>query len=126
MHFRLVEQILFLNSLTLVVGTRKTLYSPTQKLKIRGTSCFLGGALLVYFAWPLFVTIVRMFTFLDLLGHAARPIALILGTTANFGVCSEAIPFVLVLFQWLSSVGRFLTLPYARAVAIASTAYFSI
>lgn len=121
-----VKQILFLHGPKFVVGMRKALYFPTRKLKIGGTWCFLGGALLVYFAWPLFMTIVQTLTFLDLFGYVAKYIVLILGTIANFGVCSGAIPLASVFLRGLPFIGKFLTLPYARAVAVALAAYFSI
>jgi hypothetical protein len=71
------KQILFLHGLKLV-GMRKSLYFPTRKLKIGGASCFFGDVLLVYFAWSLFATFVRMLTFLDLFGYVAKSMVLIL------------------------------------------------
>jgi hypothetical protein len=72
------------------------------------------------------MTIVQILTFWDLFGYVARSIALILRTIINFGVCGEVIPLAPALLRGLSFIGRFLTPPYARAVAVALTTYFSI
>ena len=61
-------QILFLSGITLIIGPQKTFYFFARKQKIRGTVCFLGGILLVFFKWPFIGMIVETFGFLNLFG----------------------------------------------------------
>jgi hypothetical protein len=154
----LVEQILFLHGLTLAFDIGKMLYSLARTLKvgkIGGTLCVLAGALSVYFARPLYVTIVRALAFLDLFRCASKSVVLILGIITNFGAYSEIAPLALIVLRELPFIGgflffaffllfflcsrvtgcvggftqlcieRFLTFPYVRDVAAALTAFFS-
>jgi len=61
-------QILFVSGLTLIIGPQKTFYFFARKQKIRGTVCFLGGILLVFFKWPFVGMIIETFGFLNLFG----------------------------------------------------------
>jgi len=61
-------QILFVSGLTLIIGPQKTFYFFARKQKIRGTACFLGGILLVFFKWPFVGMIIETFGFLNLFG----------------------------------------------------------
>ena len=61
-------QILFLGGLFLIIGPQKTFYFFARKNKLRGTACFLGGILLVFFKWPAIGVMVEMFGFLNLFG----------------------------------------------------------
>ena len=61
-------QILFLSGLTLIIGPHKTFYFFARKQKLRGTVCFFGGVLLVFFKWPFIGVIVETFGFLNLFG----------------------------------------------------------
>ena len=61
-------QILFLSGLTLIIGPHKTFYFFARKQKLRGTVCFIGGILLVFFKWPFVGVIVETFGFLNLFG----------------------------------------------------------
>lgn len=63
-----VSQILFVSGLTLIIGPRKTFYFFARKEKLRGTICFIGGILMVFFKWPFFGMIVETFGFLNLFG----------------------------------------------------------
>ncbi|KAF9653940.1 Got1-domain-containing protein [Thelephora ganbajun] len=89
--------ILFLCGLTLIIGTQKTFYFFARKQKIRGTSCFLGGILLVFLKWPFIGFIVEIFGFLNLFG--------------------DFFPVILTFLRQLPFIGTFLTLPYVRDVA---------
>lgn len=62
------HQILFVSGLTLIIGPQKTFYFFARKQKLRGTACFLGGILLVFFKWPFIGVIVEFFGFLNLFG----------------------------------------------------------
>lgn len=64
------NQILFISGLTLIIGPQKTFYFFARKQKIRGTACFLGGILLVFFKWPFVGMVVETFGFLNLFGYA--------------------------------------------------------
>ena len=69
-------QILFLSGLTLIIGPHKTFYFFARKQKLRGTICFFGGILLVFFKWPFVGIIVETFGFLNLFGYVYPPVAL--------------------------------------------------
>ena len=69
--YSLVVQLLFLSGLTLIIGPQKTFYFFARKQKLRGTVCFIGGILLVFFKWPFVGVIVETFGFLNLFGYVA-------------------------------------------------------
>jgi len=89
--------ILFLCGLTLIIGWQKTFYFFARKQKIRGTFCFIGGILLVFFKWPFIGFIVEIFGFLNLFG--------------------DFFPVILTFLRQLPFVGTLLTMPYIRDVA---------
>ena len=62
-------QLLFLSGLTLIIGPQKTFYFFARKQKLRGTVCFIGGILLVFFKWPFVGVLVETFGFLNLFGY---------------------------------------------------------
>ena len=68
MSMWLIWQILFISGLTLIIGPTKTFYFFARKNKLRGSICFLGGVLLVFFKWPFVGMIVETFGFLNLFG----------------------------------------------------------
>jgi hypothetical protein len=68
MSMWLIRQILFISGLTLIIGPTKTFYFFARKNKLRGSICFLGGVLLVFFKWPFVGMIVETFGFLNLFG----------------------------------------------------------
>ncbi|KLO16925.1 Got1-domain-containing protein [Schizopora paradoxa] len=89
--------ILFLSGITLIIGPQKTFYFFARKQKLRGTVCFLGGILLVFFKWPFFGVIVETFGFLNLFG--------------------DFFPVILTFLRQLPVIGHVLSLPYIRTVA---------
>ncbi|KIM50156.1 hypothetical protein SCLCIDRAFT_146208, partial [Scleroderma citrinum Foug A] len=64
--------------------------------KLRGTLCFLGGILLVFFKYPFIGMVVETFGFLNLFG--------------------DFFPVVLTFLRQLPFVGTLLSLPYIRPV----------
>ncbi|KAG9316694.1 Got1/Sft2-like family-domain-containing protein [Chiua virens] len=93
--------MLFLSGLTLIIGPQKTFYFFARKQKLRGTICFLGGVLLVFFKYPFIGMIVETFGFLNLFG--------------------DFFPVVLTFLRQLPFVGTFLSLPYIRPVSRGSS-----
>ena len=61
-------QLLFLSGISLVIGVQKTIRFFFQKRKIKGTSCFLGGILLVTLGWAFIGMCVEIFGFINLFG----------------------------------------------------------
>jgi len=84
--------ILFLSGLTLIIGPQKTFYFFARKQKIRGTICFFGGILLVFFKWPFIGVLVETFGFLNLFG--------------------DFFPVIVTFLRQLPFVGTILSLPY--------------
>jgi hypothetical protein len=60
--------ILFIAGLTLIIGPQKTFYFFARKNKMRGTACFFGGILLVFFKRPFIGMLIETFGFLNLFG----------------------------------------------------------
>jgi len=89
--------ILFLSGITLIISPQKTFYFFARKQKLRGTLCFFGGILLVFFKWPFFGVIVETFGLLNLFG--------------------DFFPTILMFLRQLPVIGRVLSLPYIRSVA---------
>ena len=56
-------QILFIAGLALVIGLERTFRFFFQKHKLKGSSCFLGGVLVVLFGWPLIGMIIEIYGF---------------------------------------------------------------
>ncbi|KIY65835.1 Got1-domain-containing protein [Cylindrobasidium torrendii FP15055 ss-10] len=88
--------VLFISGLTLIIGPTKTFYFFARKQKIRGTLCFFGGILLVFFKWPFFGMILEAFGFLNLFG--------------------DFFPVVITFMRQVPFVGTALSLPYIRDV----------
>jgi len=86
--------ILFLGGLFLIIGPQKTFYFFARKNKLRGTVCFLGGILLVFFKWPAIGVLVEMFGFLNLFG--------------------DFFPVIITFLRQLPFIGQFLNLPFIR------------
>ncbi|KAF6760066.1 hypothetical protein DFP72DRAFT_988329 [Ephemerocybe angulata] len=53
--------ILFVSGLALIIGPQKTVSFFARKQKIRGSLCFFGGILLIFFKWPDFFPVVVTF-----------------------------------------------------------------
>ncbi|KAH0827943.1 Got1-domain-containing protein [Lanmaoa asiatica] len=88
--------MLFLSGLTLIIGPQKTFHFFARKQKLRGTICFLGGVLLVFFKYPFIGMMVETFGFLNLFG--------------------DFFPVVLTFLRQLPFVGTFLSLPYIQPI----------
>jgi len=86
--------ILFLGGLFLIIGPQKTFYFFARRNKLRGTACFLGGILLVFFKWPTIGVLVEMFGFLNLFG--------------------DFFPVIITFLRQVPFIGQFLNLPYVR------------
>jgi len=89
--------LLFLSGITLIIGPQKTFYFFARKQKLRGTICFFGGILLVFFKWPFFGVIVETIGFLSLFG--------------------DFFPVILTFLRQLPVIGNVLSMPYIREVA---------
>ena len=63
--------ILFIAGLTLIIGPQKTFYFFARKNKMRGTACFFGGILLVFFKRPFIGMLIETFGFLNLFGSVS-------------------------------------------------------
>ena len=57
-------QILFISGLALVIGLERTFRFFFQKHKVTGSSCFLGGIVVVLFGWPLIGMIIEAYGFI--------------------------------------------------------------
>ncbi|XP_031569560.1 vesicle transport protein GOT1B-like [Actinia tenebrosa] len=58
-----IGNILFISGLALVIGLERTFRFFFQKHKLRASSCFLGGILVVLFGWPLIGMIIETYGF---------------------------------------------------------------
>lgn len=59
-------QLLFLTGLSLIIGLRKTFSFFFQRHKLKGTSFFLGGVLVVLLRWPLLGMCLETYGFFSL------------------------------------------------------------
>lgn len=64
--FLSLPQLLFLTGLSLIIGLRKTFSFFFQKHKLKGTSFFLGGVVIVLLRWPLLGMCLETYGFLSL------------------------------------------------------------
>ncbi|XP_047610340.1 vesicle transport protein GOT1A [Phacochoerus africanus] len=86
--------LLFLTGLSLIIGLRKTFSFFFQRHKLKGTSFFLGGVLVVLLRWPLLGMCLETYGFFSLF-KGFFPMAFgFLGSTSN-------IPFLSALFRRL-------------------------
>jgi len=63
-YFVYVFQILFLSGLAFVIGLSRTFRFFFQWHKLRATSCFFGGILVVLFGWPLIGMVIEIYGFI--------------------------------------------------------------
>ncbi|KAM4044002.1 vesicle transport protein GOT1A [Anomaloglossus baeobatrachus] len=87
--------ILFLFGLSLIIGLRRTFSFFFQRQKLRGSSFFLGGALLVLCRWPLIGMLCEFYGFINLFRGFFPVVFGILGSLGN-------IPLLTKLFQSLA------------------------
>lgn len=59
-------QLLFLTGLSLIIGLRKTFSFFFQRHKLKGTSFFLGGVVIVLLRWPLLGMFLEIYGFFNL------------------------------------------------------------
>uniref|UniRef100_F7CQX6 Golgi transport 1A n=1 Tax=Equus caballus TaxID=9796 RepID=F7CQX6_HORSE len=86
--------LLFLVGLSLIIGLRKMLAFFFQRHKLKGTSFFLGGVVIVLLRWPLLGMCLETYGFFNLF-KSFFPVAFgFLGNASN-------IPFLSALFQRL-------------------------
>ncbi|XP_012380827.1 vesicle transport protein GOT1A isoform X2 [Dasypus novemcinctus] len=86
--------LLFLTGLSLIIGLRKTFWFFFQRHKLRGTSFFLGGVVLVLLRWPLLGMSLETYGFFSLFKGFFPVVFGFLGSVSN-------IPFLNALFQRL-------------------------
>ncbi|XP_057411838.1 vesicle transport protein GOT1A isoform X1 [Balaenoptera acutorostrata] len=86
--------LLFLTGLSLIIGLRKTFSFFFQRHKLKGTSFFLGGVVIVLLRWPLLGMLLETYGFFNLFKGFFSVAFGFLGNTSN-------IPFLSVLFQRL-------------------------
>ncbi|XP_058286893.1 vesicle transport protein GOT1A-like [Hylobates moloch] len=58
--------LLFLTGLSLIIGLRKTFWFFFQRHKLKGTSFFLGGVVIVLLRWPLLGMFLETYGFFSL------------------------------------------------------------
>ncbi|XP_053310346.1 vesicle transport protein GOT1A [Spea bombifrons] len=87
--------ILFLSGLALIIGLRRTFSFFFQRQKLRGSTFFLGGALLVLLRWPLIGMLCEIYGFFNLF-RGFFP--MVFGFLASLG----NIPVLTLLFQKLA------------------------
>ncbi|XP_055274746.1 vesicle transport protein GOT1A [Moschus berezovskii] len=86
--------LLFLTGLSLIIGLRRTFSFFFQRHKLKGTSFFLGGVLIVLLRWPLLGMFLETYGFFSLF-RGFFPVAFgFLGSISNT-------PFLSALFQRL-------------------------
>lgn len=61
-----LPQLLFLTGLSLIIGLRKTFSFFFQRHKLKGTSFFLGGVVIVLLRWPLLGMFLETYGFFSL------------------------------------------------------------
>lgn len=59
-------QLLFLTGLSFIIGLRKTFSFFFQRHKLKGTSFFLGGVVIVLLRWPLLGMFLETYGFFNL------------------------------------------------------------
>jgi len=64
-----IGNIAFMVGLTMIIGFRKTQKWLMQRKKWAGTTCFLGGIILVLTGWTLIGLIIEIFGFVNLFGN---------------------------------------------------------
>ncbi|CAD7680081.1 unnamed protein product [Nyctereutes procyonoides] len=86
--------LLFLTGLLLIIGLRKTFSFFFQRHKLKGTSFFLGGVVIVLLRWPLLGMLLETYGFLSLFKGFFPVVFGFLGNASD-------IPFLSALFRRL-------------------------
>ncbi|XP_023966083.2 vesicle transport protein GOT1A isoform X4 [Chrysemys picta bellii] len=86
--------LLFLSGLAIIIGLRRTFNFFFQKEKLKGTSFFLGGILIVLLRWPLLGMLLETYGFITLFRDFFPVVFGFLGALGN-------IPLLSKLFQKL-------------------------
>uniref|UniRef100_A0A8D0G001 Golgi transport 1A n=1 Tax=Sphenodon punctatus TaxID=8508 RepID=A0A8D0G001_SPHPU len=94
--------LLFLSGLAIIIGLRRTLSFFFQKQKLKGTSFFLGGIIIVLLRWPLLGMLLETYGFISLF-RSFFPVAFgFLGTLGNIPFLSK-VSRTLRVNGWISS-----------------------
>eukprot|EP00301_Raphidiophrys_heterophryoidea_P025915 c8810_g1_i2.p1 GENE.c8810_g1_i2~~c8810_g1_i2.p1 ORF type:complete len:142 (+),score=24.62 c8810_g1_i2:125-550(+) len=88
--------LMFLAGIVLILGFMNTYAFLFQRRKLRGTTCFLGGIMLVLFKWPVVGIFVEAFGFINLFGNF---FPIIIETLRRLPIISSLfnIPFVVMV-----------------------------
>lgn len=92
-----IGNILFISGLAFVIGLERTFRFFFQKHKLKATSFFVGGILIVLFGWPVIGMCVEMYGF--------------------FLLFSGFFPVAVNFLRRVPIIGTILDLPYIRSVA---------
>lgn len=65
---RLIFQLLFLSGLAFIIGMKKTLFFFFQRNKIKASSFFFIGILIVFLGWPIIGMMAELYGFILLFG----------------------------------------------------------
>ncbi|GAU98168.1 hypothetical protein RvY_09348 [Ramazzottius varieornatus] len=92
-----IGNILFIVGLTIVIGLQRTVRFFFQVQKIKGTTAFLGGILVVLFGWPFVGMVIELYGFVSLFS-GFFPVALsfirrlpVIGTVLNMPGISRVV-----------------------------------
>ncbi|EDO40339.1 predicted protein [Nematostella vectensis] len=92
-----IGNILFISGLALVIGLERTFRFFFQKHKLRGSTCFLGGIMVVLIGWPLVGMIIETYGFV-LLFSGFFPVVVnflrrvpVIGNILNLPVISQIV-----------------------------------
>uniref|UniRef100_A0A8B9TNV8 Golgi transport 1A n=1 Tax=Anas platyrhynchos TaxID=8839 RepID=A0A8B9TNV8_ANAPL len=81
--------ILFLSGLVFIIGFRRTFTFFFQRQKLKGTSFFLGGVLIVLMRWPILGMLLEAYGFVSLF-RSFFPVAFgFLGSLGNIPILSK-------------------------------------
>nr|XP_048682287.1 vesicle transport protein GOT1A-like isoform X2 [Caretta caretta] len=85
--------LLFLSGLAIIIGLRRTFSFFFQKEKLKGTSFFLGGILIVLLRWPLLGMLLETYGFITLFRNFFPVIFGFLGALGNIPLLSKNVSF---------------------------------
>ncbi|XP_030077700.1 vesicle transport protein GOT1A isoform X2 [Microcaecilia unicolor] len=91
--------ILFLAGLAIIIGLRRTFSFFFQRPKLKGTSFFLGGVVIVLLRWPILGMTLEVYGFISLFRTFFPAVFGFLGAISN-------VPFLSTLFQRLGETSH--------------------